>query len=116
MSALSSVPFFGCTVIAGQQLKALVRPAFELSSGQYQAELRLLGSRTYEDVLDLKLKWIGGRGLPANLLSRTPLYIAHRYSPAYHAPRPHVPGLSTSGIAKLLSAIPIQETIASGPG
>jgi hypothetical protein len=62
---------FGCTVIAGQQLKALVRPAFEPSSGQYQAELRLLGSRTYEDVLDLKLKWIGGRRLPANLLSRT---------------------------------------------
>src|ERR1700758_167057 len=79
------------------------------------SELRLLGGRTYEEVPDLKLKWIGGRGLPANLLSRTPPYIAHKCSPAYHAPRPHDPGLSTSGIAKLLSAIPIPETIASGP-
>jgi hypothetical protein len=36
--------------------------------------------------------------------------------PAYHARRPLARGLSTSGIAKLLSAIPIPETIASGPG
>src|SRR5258708_5668719 len=35
-----------------------------------QAELRLLGGGTYEEVPDLKLKWIGGRGPPANLLSR----------------------------------------------
>jgi hypothetical protein len=80
-----------------------------------QAELRLLGGRTYEEVPDLKLKWIGGRGPPANLLSRTPPCIVHKYLPAYHARRPLARGLSTSGIAKLLSAIPIPETIVSGP-